>query len=113
MKGLATWGLIGILGLIIIGQAWGISISSIPLEDPGGTDQPLVSKGTQLIVICRPESEDVLSRPPPPDENKGQWTNGPVHEPVLSHLPDYRTGEWTSNPVGDGCTGWWHLVPYD
>jgi hypothetical protein len=89
MRGLATWGLIGILVLIIIMQAsiGQASTSSVPLEDPWGTDQPLVSKGTQLVVTCGTKAED-----------------------VIPHLPDGKTAQWTAKRVGDGCTGWWHLV---
>ncbi len=45
--------LIGVLVLIIIMQAaiMQASTSSVPIEDPWG-NQPLVSKGTQLIVTC-------------------------------------------------------------
>ncbi len=65
MKGLATWGLIGILGLIIIVQAWGVgaSTSSVPLKDPWGTDRPLVSKGTQLIVVCGKGAKNAFFSP--------------------------------------------------
>ncbi len=87
---MATWGLIGILVLIIIMQASIGQASTppgVPLEDPWGTDQPLVSKGTQLVVTCGTKAED-----------------------VIPHLPDGKTAQWTTKRVGDGCTGWWHLV---
>jgi hypothetical protein len=85
----------GILVLIIvlqasIGQAStppGIPAPGVPLEDPWGTDQPLVSKGTQLIVFCGMKVEDVIPR-----------------------IPGYREGIWTHKRVGDGCRGYWHLV---
>jgi hypothetical protein len=39
------------------------STSSVPLKDPSGGNQPLVSKGTQLVVLCGTKAEDVDPAP--------------------------------------------------
>jgi hypothetical protein len=93
VKDLAVWGLIGVLGLIIIMQAAGVwsQTPSVPLEDPGGTDS-LVSKGTRLVVTCGIEFEGAPARLPDDKENMGIWT---------------------AEPLGDGCTGWYQQRPED
>ncbi len=93
MKDLAVWGLIGVLGLIIIMQAAGVwsQTPSVPLEDPSGMGS-LVSKGTQLVVTCGIEAEDALMRLPEDKENMGIWG---------------------SVALGNDCTGWYQVRPED